>query len=325
MSSRVNTARDPIKVTFAPPQQEAGRGHWLMEAPDRSLPALLDPMVRLPFSLQGTAGRLGLFQLDEHFKIATAELETSGHLHIIGSDADAVPKKCCFVTLDGQGGFRYKGRRPQLGLTQRHAVLCRPNEPEMQLEFEPGARARVAAFIFDPDIRLADDPLPRRPLEYRDGRTAILQRITAEVLDCPYVADVQRLFLQSRMLEVQAVLTQGGPEAWPSSERDARVCERAREMLLDRLDSPPGLPEIAAEVGMSASRLKVVFKRHFGKSFSEMLLEERLHRARLLLRNQEIRVEEVAWRCGYAHVSNFSRAFSRRFGLSPRHWQGTGV
>jgi len=36
-----------------------------------------------------------------------------------------------------------------------------------------------------------------------------------------------------------------------------------------------------------------------------------------LLASGELSVKQVAWRAGYAHVSNFSLAFTRRFGHPP--------
>jgi transcriptional regulator GlxA family with amidase domain len=34
-----------------------------------------------------------------------------------------------------------------------------------------------------------------------------------------------------------------------------------------------------------------------------------------------LRVEEVAWRCGYAYTSNLDREFEREFGLSPSDYR----
>ncbi|MDD3517516.1 MAG: AraC family transcriptional regulator [Chromatiales bacterium] len=293
-----------------------------MTDPEQDGTVTLDPMIRVPFSLTGAEGRLGLFELSPQFKIATAEVTLNTPLTIVGSDADGVPKQTCLVTLGGHGRVRYGGQRVAQPLSDRRVSLYRPPAPETRLEFEPGARVRVAAFIFDPDVPLVDELHPLRAVEYTDARCTILQRITAEVLTCPYVGEAQRLFLQSRMLEAQAVLTQGEFAGAPPSGRDRACCERAREMLLDNLEAPPGLTTIAVAVGMSPSRLKAVFKRHFGKSFTELLLEERLERARFLLETGEMRIEEIAWRCGYAHVSNFSRAFTQRFGLPPTRWLG---
>jgi AraC-like DNA-binding protein len=56
-----------------------------------------------------------------------------------------------------------------------------------------------------------------------------------------------------------------------------------------------------------------------GTSFSEFLAEARLERARDLLANPLERrlVLEIALECGFTNFPAFSRAFRRRFGMTP--------
>jgi transcriptional regulator GlxA family with amidase domain len=79
--------------------------------------------------------------------------------------------------------------------------------------------------------------------------------------------------------------------------------------------------DIAPRVGLSRSRFGHLFKAQTGLTFRQYVRAARLARAKLLLRDIRLRVEEVAWRCGYAHTSNLDREFQREFELSPSDYR----
>ena len=79
--------------------------------------------------------------------------------------------------------------------------------------------------------------------------------------------------------------------------------------------------DLAAKLALSRSRFGHLFKAQTGLTLRKYVRAARLARARLLLRDIRLRVEEVAWRCGYAHTSNLDREFEREFGLSPSEYR----
>ncbi len=56
-------------------------------------------------------------------------------------------------------------------------------------------------------------------------------------------------------------------------------------------------------------------------SYRELLDESLYQRARDLLDQPRLSVSEIAWRLGYNDVSNFSRAFKRWAGETPRQYR----
>lgn len=93
----------------------------------------------------------------------------------------------------------------------------------------------------------------------------------------------------------------------------------AREILLARMTDPPSLVELAHLVGTNEFTLKRDFKTLFGTTVFEMLRQHRMARARALLLDTELSIQEVAERVGYRHGSHFSTAFKRTFGHPPSH------
>jgi AraC-like DNA-binding protein len=100
-----------------------------------------------------------------------------------------------------------------------------------------------------------------------------------------------------------------------TSER--KKLNQAREILLDNIDNPPSLNEIAKEIGLNTFKLKKEFKAFFGVPVFKYLQNERLTLAHNMISNQEFTVQEAAWHVGYDSLSSFSNAFAKKFGYRP--------
>ncbi len=61
-------------------------------------------------------------------------------------------------------------------------------------------------------------------------------------------------------------------------------------------------------------------KESTGKSFSEILLAERMKRAGILLNRTSLSIEEIACISGYRDSRNFYKAFRKYYGISPREY-----
>jgi AraC-like DNA-binding protein len=96
---------------------------------------------------------------------------------------------------------------------------------------------------------------------------------------------------------------------------------RAKRVIRSRLDDLDlSVAAIAAECGVSVSYLHNLF-RDDGRTVWEYLKGERLRRARQMLECRSgtpMTVTEVSLACGYSNMSQFSTAFKRAFGVSPR-------
>ncbi|MGB3071092.1 MAG: helix-turn-helix transcriptional regulator [Ottowia sp.] len=77
---------------------------------------------------------------------------------------------------------------------------------------------------------------------------------------------------------------------------------------------------IAQGAGCSRTRLYEAFATD-GQAVMDVLREVRLERARgLIEQGHRLNVGAVAWRCGFASQSGFSRLFKARFGSTPSEW-----
>ena len=160
----------------------------------------------------------------------------------------------------------------------------------------------------DPGVYRAE-PLP----------LAALADLTQELRQSDQYGNLRRLFLESTVLGLLARVSSGrrieAGRALIGLARDRMLEARAR--LLASMRTPPTLSELARQVGTNEFRLKRDFKTLFGEPVHAFLLRRRLDHARTLLLDRDRSVKEIAAEVGYAHVSHFSAAFRRRFGVPP--------
>lgn len=115
--------------------------------------------------------------------------------------------------------------------------------------------------------------------------------------------------------------TQGAPAAGGLPPEDVRRLEQLRDLMHAQMDRPLPLAYLCAAAGMGESRLKAAWQRLFGSSPLRTLTEIRMRRARTLLEAGG-QVAQVAWQVGYAHPNNFSAAFTRFHGRTPKSVAG---
>jgi len=97
---------------------------------------------------------------------------------------------------------------------------------------------------------------------------------------------------------------------------------RVREWAVRERDHVPTLAELARELGGSESHLRQRFRDQTGLSLGRYLLHLRMVRAAEWLRDPRLSITEIALRCGYSSPGNFSRAFQKETGRSPRAHRG---
>ncbi|WP_067405545.1 helix-turn-helix domain-containing protein [Erythrobacter donghaensis] len=95
----------------------------------------------------------------------------------------------------------------------------------------------------------------------------------------------------------------------------------AKQYILDNLDEPIGLRDIAAQAGLSQYHFCRRFKEVEGLTPYQFVREQRLRRARELLEKSDLAVSEIAYACGYSSQSHLTSLFKARFNMPPGRWR----
>ncbi len=77
------------------------------------------------------------------------------------------------------------------------------------------------------------------------------------------------------------------------------------------------LAELASIMNLSIPYLSKLICEYFGKSFKELLIDERMTRASELLSKTDLRIDQVIVAVGYENSSYFHRTFKKIFGKTP--------
>ena len=78
---------------------------------------------------------------------------------------------------------------------------------------------------------------------------------------------------------------------------------------------------LAERLFLSPSRTRRVIQEEMGKGFSELLLQERMRRAKSLMLNTALNLADIAERIGMANGFNLSKQFKKYFGMSPKDYR----
>ena len=117
-------------------------------------------------------------------------------------------------------------------------------------------------------------------------------------------------------------LRDGGESQVPRSLQPVgyQVPDKLREaiLLMERnIEEPLTQPELATYLSMSVRQVQRIFKQYVGATPLRYYLNIRLDRARGLVTQTELPIMEIAALCGFMRAEQFSRAYSRRYDITP--------
>lgn len=106
------------------------------------------------------------------------------------------------------------------------------------------------------------------------------------------------------------------------AQKESPEYRQLQEYLMEHYQNPClNVAMMAADFGVSESKMYKDCRRIFGCTMAEQLERLRMEKACGLLK-QGLSVKEVSWACGYCSDSSFRRAFKRVVGVSPTDWAG---
>lgn len=111
---------------------------------------------------------------------------------------------------------------------------------------------------------------------------------------------------------------QNHPAHEPLGNTPSQGIRDAILLMEENLETPLSVPDIAARVGISQRHLTRLFQRYTRQSAVQYYRDMRLDRGRAFVTQTEMSVIEIAMACGFSSVEHFSRAYRRRFRISPR-------
>jgi AraC-like DNA-binding protein len=103
-------------------------------------------------------------------------------------------------------------------------------------------------------------------------------------------------------------------------EENVMKIKKAKEIVIANMAEPPGLLELADQVGLNLKKLKMGFKQIYGDTVYGFLFDYKMDCARKLLDSGSYNVNEVGLKIGYSTGSHFIAAFKKKFATTPKKY-----
>lgn len=222
-----------------------------------------------------------------------------------------------FVVLAGTPTLLIGGEtvimRPGMG------TLCHPDCPVGNID-TPGRRCRVLIWIWrTPPRHSALQPSPRQPLSFLFTPPE-LRKLEHVHRACREAASrsTERGMLELHAARIDADLCfLDAAEQRAAKDNDIRL-ELAINFLRSHLKTASPVRELQDYLQVSATSLKELFHRQAGTTPRSFAAAWRMQWAREQLASRRASVKSVSYSLGYRHTNDFSRAFKKHFGRSPR-------
>jgi len=276
-------------------------------------------------------GQSNIFKIDDDLSVIETSCIPSKKLSIISKIEQAEPR--LVVTLGLKGHSLFSGRKGKEivfseGCTTITAFnsstghrLYEANKEVLQLRFSVtqswlsryfGAD-KFAALFSKKNIQI----ITSQPISPSSLFTA------QKMLSKTDSQTTQQILVHAQALTILAAeLEQAGKDSLGkisyNKPTDQVIAVSARDILFHEYKNPPSVAELAIRSGTNPYKLKQLFHHFYSNTPYGLLLEIRMQKAYHLLKTSHCHVGIAADAVGYNHPSNFSAAFTKHYGITPK-------
>lgn len=152
------------------------------------------------------------------------------------------------------------------------------------------------------------------------GVTPSMTNIIREIENAPYSGHLRKLYLESKIQELMVIQIGAFTQAERRTSLKAKDKDLIHEVKIYIEENPAStksIVELAHMVGINQNKLKRGFKELFNNTVFGFITDVRMEKAKHLLLEKEMFVNEVADLVGYKHPQHFTAAFKRKYGFLP--------
>ena len=136
----------------------------------------------------------------------------------------------------------------------------------------------------------------------------------------------ERLFVDSLTTALSIhILRSYSSRQQPLREHAGGLSQRKLQQALDYINTYLGgdlsLEAIASIIGMSQYYFARLFKQSMGIAPYQYVIQQRVERAKQLLKQRELSIAEIALQCGFASQSHLNKHFRQLTGMTPKAYQ----
>ncbi|GAA5099040.1 AraC family transcriptional regulator [Chryseobacterium ginsengisoli] len=146
--------------------------------------------------------------------------------------------------------------------------------------------------------------------------TVEMHMILREIVNYSKKGVMQKLFVEAKIIKLLILIFEQFNEK-NTVEETPKTPSMIKKFVDENYHKNIKVEEIGKLIGINQNKIRKEFKAQYHMTVSDYIAELRMLKAKKLIINKEIMIKEIAIECGYEYVQNFTRAFKKKFGVSP--------
>jgi AraC-like DNA-binding protein len=275
-------------------------------------------------------GHSAIFQLDHDFSFIETRLMPSKDLAVLNKIEFQEPRLIVTLCLKGKSRFVENGG-DELVFNEGYTSITTLQSSIGERQYEANKSTLQLRFALNKSwldkyfgvTRTAQIFNHKSPTLLTNQRTSPQAICIAKQLLNNTSGEPNRLFIHGQALsllsfELSQLCGDARQNSTEFTQRDEALAKLARDILFREFKKPPLVEVLSRRVGINQCKLKKLFHYFFQSTPYGLVLDFRMTNAYQLLESTGCQVAVAAEMTGYSHASNFSTAFIKHFGISPK-------
>lgn len=248
-----------------------------------------------------------------------------------------MPNEACFLyVLQGEQISHSATTNIPLGPKDAILMKCGTHMGEWLASSKYNQCEAIAVHLY-PDVlrRIYENDIPDFIKQYKKGiNTISAHKIAGDELVDNFIKSLEFYFDNPRLVDDELIKLKLKELILllTKTEKAASIMELIsslfspkevglKQVIDTHLYSNLTVEELAALCSLSLSSFKREFAKVFNDSPAQYLKNKKIERGAELLLLSDQRISEIAYDCGFADVSHFSKSFHERYGISPTQYR----
>ncbi len=235
------------------------------------------------------------------------------------------------VVLDG--GYQLENKQYKFNSTEDSTNIININKEHLKLTFNNNKHFK-GFFIMVSRNFLKNNQLEQiynnkkgNSLLKHTATDAITKISISEILNSPYDGTINNLFFQGRILDIlsnefshiqQINNKKQNCHNLLLNEQDIKALNKAKDILIQNIYSPPSIKELSRLVALNEFKLKAGFKAIFKTTPYNIVKIHRMEIAKELLKTSEYNIGEVSKLIGIKSQAHFTKTFFKFYKVLPK-------
>lgn len=243
--------------------------------------------------------------------------------------------------LNGETNFHYNNGAYSLNVKKGSYIVLYNPEKELPINSEINPQTKILSIIIsikkfhnlfseENDIQfLKDENINKKYYAQEKISNPVIIALNDLFLSFGKNIAKNNLYLKAKTYELFSYIYDSSRDTniekcpFLTNEENFNKIKMAKEIALKNLLNPPTLLNLSEEINLSLKKLKEGFKKIYGKTVYQFLLDHKMELAKKLLSERKKNVNEVSIKLGYSTASHFIAAFKNKYGVTPKTYSKT--